>query len=145
MDRIPLFRHEWWYLTGQLQGADGATFGFELTMFRLALRAAGSRLPPAAISAWRARQVYAAHFAITDVSRGALLQRDPLCTRCAGPCAARTAQPFAVHVADWSVLQVPDAPPPGCTGSCRRRTGTISCSWTCVPRQAPVLNGAMRA
>jgi predicted secreted hydrolase len=99
-----LFRHEWWYLTGQLQGADGASFGFELTMFRLAL--APPPVATAATSAWRARQIYAAHFAITDVSRGKFFSATRYARDALG-LAGATAQPFAVHVADWSVTQVP--------------------------------------
>src|SRR5688572_29238243 len=33
----PNFRHEWWYVTGNLDAADGTRFGFELTFFRFAL------------------------------------------------------------------------------------------------------------
>jgi predicted secreted hydrolase len=61
------FRHEWWYLTGHLDSSRGERFGFELTFFRYAL---GARTEPAPrASAWRAEQVYVAHFAITDVAR----------------------------------------------------------------------------
>jgi predicted secreted hydrolase len=101
----PLFRHEWWYLTGQLQGAAGETFGFELTFFRLAL------LPPtpstaSAATDWRARQVYAAHFAITDVSRGRFFNATRMARDALG-LAGATAEPFAVHVDDWSLTQSP--------------------------------------
>jgi predicted secreted hydrolase len=105
----PLFRHEWWYFTGQLHGA-GETFGFELTVFRLALRP-----PPlaslAAVSAWRARQVYAAHFAITDVSRRSFFDATRY-ARDALNLAGAQAQPFAIHVADWSVVEAPGGPQP---------------------------------
>ncbi len=108
----PLFRQEWWYLTGQLQGTGGATFGFELTLFRLALRPPDTSTPAApaaaAHSAWRARQVYAAHFAITDVSRARFFTATRF-ARDALDLAGAQARPFAVHVADWSVTQAPDA------------------------------------
>ena len=69
----PEFRHEWWYLTGNLVSPSGERFGFELTLFRFALTPPDpiARPLPAqtAASPWRARQVYMAHFAITDVSR----------------------------------------------------------------------------
>jgi len=105
----PLFRHEWWYFTGQLRGA-GETFGFELTVFRLALRppqftASGS----AAVSAWRARQVYAAHFAITDVNRRRFFNATRY-ARDALDLAGAQARPFAIHVADWSVIEAAGAP-----------------------------------
>jgi predicted secreted hydrolase len=63
----PDFRQEWWYLTGNLTSAGGERFGFELTFFRVALEPPGAELP--AQSPWRTRQVYIAHFAITDVAR----------------------------------------------------------------------------
>ena len=71
----PEFRQEWWYVTGNLDGADGRRFGFELTFFRVALappptaatRKAEEGGAPSATSAWRAREIYMAHFAITDV------------------------------------------------------------------------------
>jgi predicted secreted hydrolase len=114
----PLFRHEWWYFTGQLHAA-GETFGFELTVFRLALRppppAAPAGTAPAsataALSAWRARQVYAAHFAITDVNRRRFFNATRY-ARDALNLAGAQAQPFAIHVADWSVTEAPDAPQP---------------------------------
>jgi predicted secreted hydrolase len=61
------YRHEWWYLTGHLDSERGERFGFELTFFRYALGAPTESVPEA--SAWRADQVYVAHFAITDVPR----------------------------------------------------------------------------
>jgi predicted secreted hydrolase len=100
----PLFRQEWWYLTGQLQDPGGATFGFELTVFRLALR------PPepgaAAGTSWAARQVYAAHFAITDVTRARFFSAARYARDALGLADAR-AQPFALQMADWSVTQAP--------------------------------------
>ena len=102
----PQFRHEWWYLTGQLTAAGGATFGFELTVFRLAL--APQDGPPSATpaSAWRTRQVYAAHFAVTDVSRGRFFHATRYAREALGLAGAQAA-PFAVRVADWSVTEVP--------------------------------------
>src|SRR5512146_1306207 len=58
----PGFRNEWWYFTGNLVGDDGRVFGYELTFFRTALSAGSA---PRA-SDWGAREVYMAHFAITD-------------------------------------------------------------------------------
>ena len=42
----PDFRQEWWYLTGNLTATDGERFGFELTIFRVALAPAVA-MPPA--------------------------------------------------------------------------------------------------
>lgn len=102
----PRFRHEWWYLTGQLKDAAGSTFGFELTVFRLALRPPD---PAPAAPSWAARQVYAAHFAITDVARGRFFSATRYARDALG-LADATAQPFALQVADWSVKQAPGGP-----------------------------------
>src|SRR5579864_2029375 len=66
----PEFRQEWWYVTGNLDADEGARFGFELTFFRYALAPpaqAPAAAPPAG-SAWRKRELYLAHFAISDVA-----------------------------------------------------------------------------
>ena len=66
----PDFRQEWWYVTGNLDGADGERFGFELTFFRVALVPASPPTPPEELaSAWRTREIFVAHFAVTDVGR----------------------------------------------------------------------------
>lgn len=59
------YRTEWWYFTGHLQARGGRRFGYELTFFRIALQPHAYRVAPGT-SAWRAAQLYPAHFAITD-------------------------------------------------------------------------------
>jgi len=147
----PRFRHEWWYFTGQLRGA-GETFGFELAVFRLALRPPPSttqgRTAPAgsvaALSGWRARQVYAAHFAITDVSRRSFVNATRY-ARDALNLAGAQAQPFAIHVADWSVVEAPGGPPPGSGPlhwQLQAADGDYQLWLDLRGAQPPVLNGA---
>src|SRR5262249_12254404 len=57
----PAFRHEWWYVTGNLDAADGTRCGFELTFFRFALEPPPAAPPSAPRSAWRSREVWMAH------------------------------------------------------------------------------------
>lgn len=108
----PEFRHEWWYVTGNLDSTAGERFGFELTIFRVGLappvsvRAAG----PQGASAWRTRQVYAAHFAITDVARGEFKFAQKFSRDALGLAGAQ-AEPFRVWLGDW-VLGSP-VPAPG--------------------------------
>ncbi|HWE52568.1 MAG TPA: lipocalin-like domain-containing protein [Bryobacteraceae bacterium] len=55
------FRTEWWYYTGNVTGAAGERYGFELVFFRQGEnRAAQSK------SAWAVQDVYLAHAALTD-------------------------------------------------------------------------------
>ena len=57
----PAYATEWWYYTGHLQTRDGRKFGYQLTWFRTALAPSIDRK-----SAWAARDLMFAHFALTD-------------------------------------------------------------------------------
>jgi predicted secreted hydrolase len=127
----PQFRHEWWYVTGNLDSNRGERFGFELTFFRVALaplenggagRAASGDASsrgvgadgrgqmagtggagvsaPDAVSAWRTRQVYVAHFAITDVARGEFRFAQKFSRDALGLAGAQ-GQPLHVWLDDW--------------------------------------------
>src|SRR6476660_8466840 len=61
----PDFRTEWWYYTGNLQTSQGRHFGFELTIFRVGLLPPTTALPNT--SKWSGRDVYFAHFAVSDI------------------------------------------------------------------------------
>jgi predicted secreted hydrolase len=124
----PEFRQEWWYVTGNLDSTRGERFGFELTFFRIGLvppgagraeaersadssgvaagpsvgpsgEANGTRAP-AGGSEWRTRQVYLAHFAITDVARGEFRFAEKFSRDALGLAGAQ-AQPFRVWLDDW--------------------------------------------
>ena len=58
----PDFQTEWWYYTGNLQTAAGRKFGFELTFFRQ-----GVSRDPAKYAPWDLRDIYVAHFAVSDL------------------------------------------------------------------------------
>lgn len=61
----PEYRTEWWYFTGNLTDRSGARYGYQLTFFRQGIR----RNLPFPANSWDIRDIYLAHFAITDVSR----------------------------------------------------------------------------
>jgi predicted secreted hydrolase len=120
----PDYRQEWWYVTGNLDAANGERFGFELTFFRFALApplttsdspapgpptlptSADSGVPVAsgvaAESRWRARQIYMAHFAITDVARQRFRFSQKLSRDAVGLAGAQM-PPLHVWVDDWSL------------------------------------------
>lgn len=114
----PAFRHEWWYFTGHLRAADGERFGFELTFFRIALappravplataKAAADAPAPAdtaAASRWRARQIYVAHFAVTDIDRRTFHSTQRFARDALGLAGAQAA-PFRVWLGGWSVAE----------------------------------------
>ena len=56
------FQTEWWYYTGNLEASDGRKFGFELTFFR-----SGVTRDPSKTSTWEVRDLYFAHFAVSDL------------------------------------------------------------------------------
>jgi predicted secreted hydrolase len=150
----PEFRQEWWYLTGNLTGAAGERFGFELTFFRFALRPG----PPVDDSPWRSNQLYTAHFAITDVAKDRFRFAQKYARHALG-LAGAAAAPFHVWLDDWRVVQpgpagVGDrtadmAPPAASLGAARP-----DAPWTLYahqqgyelelqvqPQSAPILNG----
>jgi len=96
----PEFHHEWWYVTGNLDSDTGERSGFELTIFRVGLLP--PNVPTSGESAWRAREVYAAHFAITDVARGRFRFTDQY-SRGALGLAGAAAEPFRVWLNDWEL------------------------------------------
>jgi len=141
------FRLEWWYLTGNLDAADGERFGFELTFFRVALVPATAVTTPAAgspqasaaelASAWRAREIYVAHFAVTDVARRRFRSAQRLSRAALGLAGAQPA-PLRVWLDDWTLAQ-----PAGDDGRWELRAAQPGYSVALVlePQGAPVLNG----
>jgi predicted secreted hydrolase len=129
----PAFRQEWWYLTGNLDAADGQRFGFELTFFRFALA------PPApataGASAWRSREIYMAHFAITDVARTRFRFMQKLSRAALGLAGAETS-PLKVWIDDWSLQE---------TGSSnwhlRASEPGYALELELAPQRPPVANG----
>jgi predicted secreted hydrolase len=94
----PDFRTEWWYYTGNLTTPAGRHVGFQLTFFRVALAPAAE---PRA-SGWATRQLYLAHFAVTDTA-GRRFHAASRVSRAALELAGAHAAPFRVWVEDWSV------------------------------------------
>ncbi|MFO1434596.1 MAG: lipocalin-like domain-containing protein [Candidatus Competibacteraceae bacterium] len=94
----PDFRTEWWYVTGNLMDDRGHAFGYQLTLFRLAL----TPHPAVADSAWRTNQIYMGHFAITDVT-GRRHYHFERFSRAALGLAGAQASPFRVWLDDWSL------------------------------------------
>ncbi len=101
------FRQEWWYTSGQLDAPDGEHFGFELTFFRYALAPAAA--VPTGTSAWRASEIYMAHFAVTDLARQRFRFTQKL-SRAALGLAGASAAPVRVWVDEWQLRAAPGAP-----------------------------------
>jgi len=100
----PAYRNEWWYLTGHLRSADGSrAFGFQITLFRIALQPE----PVSSNSAWRTNQVWMAHAALSDLSRGEHQAYERFARQSLGLAGAQRA-PLRVWLEDWQ-LQLDEA------------------------------------
>ena len=89
----PDYRIEWWYLTANMTGSDGADYGLQWTLFRTALA-------PEAGEGWSAPQLWLGHAAVTTpndhytserFARGGIGQ------------AGVTAEPFEAWIDDWAL------------------------------------------
>ena len=94
----PEFRNEWWYVTGNLVDNAGRSFGYQLTIFRIAL----SPTAPPADSSWRVNQVYMGHFALTDVANNRHYGFERFSRGALGLAGAH-ATPFRVWLEDWAL------------------------------------------
>lgn len=97
----PDFRNEWWYVTGNLADEKGQQFGYQLTLFRIAL----SPTAPVADSIWRGQQVYMAHFALTDVAGQRHYGFERFSRGAAGLAGAQAA-PFRVWLENWQLVSL---------------------------------------
>jgi predicted secreted hydrolase len=133
----PGFRTEWWYWTGHLRAParDGSArrFGFQLTFFRTAL--APSVAPRRSL--WGARDVYMAHFALTDVTGGRFHARDRW-GRAALDLAGATARPLRVWLGDWTAE---GAAPDGLPIRLRAGDDDVRIDLTLASGKPPVLHG----
>jgi len=100
----PGFNTEWWYLTGSLEGADGAPYGFEFTIFRFALTPPDDPVRPVSTAGtdWRTNQFYMAHLAVTDAA-GETFHHVERFGRGGAGLAGAQADPFRVWLEDWSM------------------------------------------
>jgi len=126
----PDFRTEWWYYTGNLQTPTGRHVGFQLTFFRVAL---SPEEEPRA-SAWATRQLYLAHFAVTDTA-GGRFHAASRASRAALGLAGAQPGPFRVWVESWS------AEGEGGATRLRAQEGDVAIDLTVSPAKPVVLQG----
>jgi predicted secreted hydrolase len=126
----PDFKTEWWYYSGHLQAADGDTFGYQLTFFRVALTTPN----PRAKSAWAADTIYFAHLALTDVKRQKFMFQEKAQRGALGLAGAETDR-LKVWVDDWQ------AEMQGHEHHLLAKTDKLSLDLTLTPLKPPVLHG----
>jgi len=98
----PNFRTEWWYYTGNLQTPDGRPFGFELTIFRVGLLPPTAELPDD--SQWYDRDLYFAHFAISDIEAENFYAFERY-SRPGPGLAGAQGSPYRVWLEDWHIIE----------------------------------------
>jgi predicted secreted hydrolase len=129
----PDYQTEWWYYTGNLETTDGHHFGYQLTFFRRAL------LPPtdadSRASDWATRQVYMAHFTVTDVA-AARFQAFESFSRAAGGLAGAQAEPYRVWLDNWSVKETGTN-----TYQLQAARGDLAIDLTLTDTKGPILQG----
>ncbi len=100
----PGYRIEWWYLTANLEDAEGRPFGTQWTLFRYQSRPDSDESPG---NAWQSEQLFMAHFAVTTPNQHRAFQRyarGGLHGDIAQ--AAVHAQPFAAWLDDWTLASI---------------------------------------
>lgn len=95
----PAYRTETWHVTGSLSHPSGRRFAFQLAFFRIGVNPPAAQLGP---SAWAARDVYRAHFALTDAAAGRFLAFEQL-SRAALGFGGAEASPVRVWLGDWTL------------------------------------------
>ena len=95
----PDFRIEWWYLTANLEAADGTDYGIQWTLFR-------SALVPEERPGWSSPQIWMGHAAITTADNHFVAER---LSRGGTGQAGVTLQPFAAWIDDWRMTSTSPA------------------------------------
>ena len=126
----PEFRTEWWYFTGNLRDAAGNRYGYQLTFFRqgVRLRASDPGNP------WSLRDLYPAHFALTDARSGAFHFAEQI-TRSGPGLAGAATNGMTVWNLGWSAKME------GNRIVIRARHGGMELDLELAPRKPPVLQG----
>ena len=93
----PDYRIEWWYLTANLEAADGTPYGLQWTLFR-------SALAPGEREGWTSPQVWFAHAAVTTPDAHYATERF---ARGGVGLAGVQAAPFRAWIDEWA-LEGPD-------------------------------------
>jgi predicted secreted hydrolase len=123
------FRTEWWYYTGHLRTQGGEEYGYQVTFFRNGL--AEARANP---SRWTARNLYLAHFALSDVSRKTFRYFERV-NRAAMGQAGASEEELRVWVGDWNLSG------DGTTQRLRAREGEFAVDLALTAQKPPIIHG----
>ena len=123
------YRIEWWYYTGNLESENGRRFGYQLTFFRT-----GLHKQPTNPSKWAVRDLYTAHFAISDIGNQQhdCFQRN---NRQGIGQAGAESERYEVWNGDWKVWLS------GENHRLRASESDVAIDLTLTPTKPPVLHG----
>ncbi len=126
----PEYRQEWWYFTGNVQSTKGKRLGYELTIFRFALKPPKQEIVtsdftittdsgvPTTASSWRANHIYMAHLAVTDIDNKQFYYAEKFSRDAMGLAGANIiyrdrlegdSRQLKVWLKDWSIESVGDS------------------------------------
>jgi predicted secreted hydrolase len=126
----PEFRTEWWYFTGNLRSPSEVPYGYQLTFFRQAVQVK-SRMPE---NPWSLRDLYLAHFAITDIPKKRFRWKERISRTGPGLAGASTAG-MEVWLLNWSAQMK------GSTIVLQAGDGGMELSLELIPRKPVVIHG----
>jgi len=99
----PEFRTEWWYYSGHLYSQEKKSYGYQLTFFRTGFNREAKHQK----SNWSIQDLYFAHLAITDESRGKFQYFEKISRGSLGEAGAypykKGEKSFRIWIEDWSV------------------------------------------
>ncbi|MES2604464.1 MAG: lipocalin-like domain-containing protein [Pseudomonadota bacterium] len=98
----PGFRNEWWYVTGNVETAEGRRFGYQVTFFNVDLN---NEDTTSRASAWHSSHLWMAHLALTDAESGRHVAVERF-SRANPGLAGATPSPFRVWLENWQLASV---------------------------------------
>lgn len=131
------YKTEWWYYTGNLKGPGDERFGFQLTFFRSRISPNEvDRKDPEPASAWRTRQLYLAHAAVSHLNAGRFYHDEKMSRGAVGIAGADfqgdTVRVFLTH---WNLLLGLER------HRLQARSEEFAFDLALVPEKPPVLHG----
>jgi predicted secreted hydrolase len=134
----PEFKTEWWYYSGHLHSQEKKSYGYQLTFFRTGF----SRETKHQKSNWSIQDLYFAHLAITDESRGKFEYLEKISRGSLGEAGAypykKGEKTFRIWIEDWSV----EGNGPGMQNHLLKAGDkTFGIELTLIPEINPVIHG----
>lgn len=100
----PDFQTEWWYYTGNLEDTNKSNYGFQLTIFRRALKASNVSNRD---SKWKTNNIYFAHFTVSDIKNNKFYYGEKY-SRDASKLSGAEIEPFHIWLEDWEIKEDKD-------------------------------------